>query len=119
MHNYTPEMELKILNIIYNSKYVTFKTRMFKLPSVISSGISGSISDFIKIIKKPLRDQKIRSYLKELRDEGILKFDCIKNINGADTSFYLVDGEKLNEKILNNKHWLDIQKLIDNNIAIR
>ena len=119
MRNLTPKEEFEILNIIYNSKYIVFKIRMFKLPAVLSSGISGSISDFIKLLKKDVNDKKIRSYFKTLRSEGILKFDVIKNVNGIDTSLYVIDGEKLNEKMINNKHWLDIQKFIDNNIAIR
>ena len=119
MRNLTPKEEFEILNIIYNSKYIVFKIRMFKLPAVLSSGISGSISDFIKLLKKDVNDKKIRSYFKTLRSEGILKFDVIKNVNGIDTSLYVIDGEKLNEKMINNRHWLDIQKFIDNNIAIR
>lgn len=109
--------ELEILNKIYKSKYVKVPSSPFK--KVLSSGILGSISDFIRLLEKRQNDVSIRTYLKKLNEEGILVYKEIRNINGKDTFFYAVDGNKLNKKLLNNKLWIDMDKFITRNVSLR
>lgn len=110
MRNFSPEYEFKILNSLYNSKYGK--------KSIFSSEVLGSITDFIKIIKKNTRDAKIREYLKYLKNEGILIYKEIRNINGIDTSFFIIDRKKLIKKMEENLFWKEIQKFIGDEFVI-